>query len=79
MKKTIISVCEGCTTCAHCDEDLRSELKAIRKEYADSVMVVEVDCLDLCDFSPAAVVDGKSISPANASKLRKAVEEAIYR
>lgn len=76
-KKTIISICEGCTTCANCDEDLRTELNALRNDYSDSVMIVEVDCLDLCDFSPAAVVDGVSISPANADKLRKAVEKSL--
>ncbi len=74
-KRVLVRVCYSCFGER---ADLLAELRRLRQAH-EEVMVVDVDCLDVCDRSPVVAVDDKVIAPATPEAVRAAVESALAR
>jgi NADH:ubiquinone oxidoreductase subunit E len=66
-----------CSICGLQDEAIKVEIERLKAELGDKLLVVEGDCLGLCEIAPAIVVNRRSIAPANPAKLRAVVEASI--
>ncbi len=74
-KRVLVRVCYSCLGEG---ADLLAELRRLREAY-EEVMVVDVDCLDVCDRSPVVAVENEVIAPATPQAVREAVESALAR
>lgn len=66
-----------CSICGFQDGAIREEVERLKAEFSDKLLVVEGDCLGLCEIAPAIVVNRRSIAPASPAKLRAVVETSI--
>ena len=66
-----------CKKCGWTDEKIKRELKRLRKLHPDEIDIQKKKCLDACKKGKAVRVEKKTIAPATASKLRRAVEKSL--
>jgi len=75
-ERVVVSIC---SICGLQDAAVRAEVEQLKARFGEKLLVIEGDCLGLCEIAPAIVVNRRSIAPATPSKLRAVVEAGIQK